>query len=152
MPAATLDTPVGRLSVAEREGAIVRVSWGEPAETATDTPLLREALAQLEAYFSGFLKTFDLPLAPSGEALYQEVFRAMQAIPYGQTRTYGDIARELGTYGQPVGRACGANPIPVIIPCHRVLSATGLGGYSGAGGLDTKIALLMHEGGYPFLL
>ncbi len=80
------------------------------------------------------------------------MFDAMRAIPYGQTRTYGDIAGDLGTYGQPVGQACGANPIPVIIPCHRVLSATGLGGYSGQGGIETKIALLKLEGGYPFLL
>ena len=76
----------------------------------------------------------------------------MLDIPFGITRTYGEIAKDLETFGQPVGQACGANPIPIIIPCHRVLSATGLGGYSGNGGLDTKIALLKLEGGYPFLL
>jgi methylated-DNA-[protein]-cysteine S-methyltransferase len=76
----------------------------------------------------------------------------MRAIPFGRTRTYGEIARDHGTNGQPVGEASGANPIPVIIPCHRVLLATGLGGYSGTGGIETKIALLKLEGGYPFLL
>ena len=76
----------------------------------------------------------------------------MLAIPLGQTRTYGDIAKDLETYGQPVGQACGANTIPIIVPCHRVLSATGIGGFSGEGGVETKIRLLKHEGGYPYLL
>ena len=151
MPVIAIDTPVGRLAVAERGGQVVRVSWsaspqGEP------TPLLAEAARQVAAYFAGELRDFDLPLDPGGNDLERGVFAAMRAIPYGQTRTYGEIAGDLGTYGQPVGQACGANPIPVIIPCHRVLSATGLGGYSGAGGIETKIALLKLEGGYPLLL
>ena len=151
MPFIAVDTPVGRLGIAERDGQIVRVSWS-PAPDGDTTPLLAEAARQVTAYFTGELTAFDLPLDPGGSTLERGVFDAMRAIPYGQTRTYGDIARELGTYGQPVGQACGANPIPVIIPCHRVLSATGLGGYSGQGGIDTKIALLKLEGGYPFLL
>ncbi|WP_208977840.1 methylated-DNA--[protein]-cysteine S-methyltransferase [Labrenzia sp. 011] len=114
--------------------------------------MLKEAGRQVLAYLDGRLKEFDLPLAPGGGALHQAVFRKMQAIPYGQTRTYGDLARDLGTYGQPVGQACGANPIPIVIPCHRILSANGLGGYSGASGTETKIALLKLEGGFPFLL
>ena len=69
----------------------------------------------------------------------------MYAIPLGETRTYGDLAIELGQAPQTVGQACGANPIPVVIPCHRVLSANGLGGFSGAGGVETKVALLRHE-------
>jgi methylated-DNA-[protein]-cysteine S-methyltransferase len=150
-----LDTPVGRLGITERDGKIVRVAWvasaGEPPQGAP-TPLLGKAKQQIAAYFAGKLTEFDLPLDPGGNALERRVFDAMNAIPYGQTRTYGDIARDLGTYGQPVGQACGANPIPVIIPCHRVLSATGLGGYSGSGGVETKIALLKLEGGYPLLL
>jgi methylated-DNA-[protein]-cysteine S-methyltransferase len=159
VPVIAVDTPVGRLGIAERDGQIVRVSWspspdGEtiPPPEGETTPLLAEAARQMAAYFAGELTAFDLPLDPGGSALERGVFDAMRAIPYGQTRTYGDIASELGTYGQPVGQACGANPIPVIIPCHRVLSATGLGGYSGQGGIETKIALLKLEGGYPFLL
>lgn len=156
MPTATIKTPVGRLMVSEHDGAIVRLDWSGEDEGAENegakTPLLTEALAQLAAYFAGELKTFDLPLMPKGGDLQQRVFAAMSAIPYGRTRTYGEIAGDLDTYGQPIGQACGANPIPVIIPCHRVLSAQGLGGYSGDGGLDTKIALLKLEGGYPFLL
>ena len=151
MPVIAVNTPVGRVGIAERDGQIVRVSWsakpdGEP------TALLTEAARQIAAYFAGEITEFDLPLDPGGNDLERQVFGAMRAIPYGQTRTYGEIAKDLGTYGQPVGQACGANPIPVIIPCHRVLSATGLGGYSGQGGVETKIALLKLEGGYPLLL
>jgi len=160
VPVIAVDTPVGRLGIAERGGQIVQVSWspspdGDRTQQSPDgetTPLLAEAARQMAAYFAGELTAFDLPLGPGGSEFERGIFDAMCAIPYGQTRTYGDIARELGTYGQPVGQACGANPIPVIIPCHRVLSATGLGGYSGQGGIETKIALLKLEGGYPFLL
>lgn len=151
MPVIAIDTPVGRLGIAERDGQIVRVSWSSSPD-GEPTPLLAEAARQMASYFAGELTAFDLPLDPGGSVLERGVFDAMRAIPYGQTRTYGDIASELGTYGQPVGQACGANPIPVVIPCHRVLSATGLGGYSGAGGIETKIALLKLEGGYPLLL
>ena len=76
----------------------------------------------------------------------------MRAIPFGETVTYGDIARALGAPAQAVGQACGGNPIAIIIPCHRVLGSGGLGGFSGAGGVETKVALLRHEGGYPFLV
>jgi len=147
----SVDTPVGRLAIAERDGHLVRVSWSAMAPREP-TALLAEAGRQVVAYFAGELHDFDLPLDPGGGELEARVFAAMRAIPYGETRSYGDIADELGTYGQPVGQACGANPIPVIIPCHRVLSATGLGGYSGGGGIETKIALLKLEGGYPLLL
>ena len=103
-----LDTPVGRLGITERDGKIVRVEWvasaGEPPQGAP-TPLLGKAKQQIAAYFAGKLKEFDLPLDPGGNALERRVFDAMNAIPYGQTRTYGDIARDLGTYGQPVGQA-----------------------------------------------
>ncbi len=151
MPVIAVDTPVGRLGIAERDGHIIRVSWSASAQ-GEPTPLLAEAARQMAAYFAGELRDFDLPLDPGGGELEARVFDAMRAIPYGKTRTYGDIAGDLGTYGKEVGQACAVNPIPVIIPCHRVLSATGLGGYSGQGGIETKIALLKLEGGYPFLL
>ncbi|CAG0910780.1 unnamed protein product, partial [Cyprideis torosa] len=110
------------------------------------------AASQLAAYFAGDLKTFDLPLKPRGDAFQQAVCQAMLAIPYGETTTYGAIADGLGSFGQPVGNACGANTIPIIIPCHRVLAAKGLGGYSGEGGVERKIELLKLEGGFPYLL
>ncbi|WP_299482555.1 methylated-DNA--[protein]-cysteine S-methyltransferase [uncultured Roseibium sp.] len=151
MPVTDIETWLGRLSIHETEGAITQLQW-DGAKRQEETPLLREAASQVTAYLDGQLKEFDLPLAPRGGELHQAVFKAMLEIPYGNTRTYGDVAKELNTYGQPVGQACGANPIPIIIPCHRILSVNGLGGYSGSGGLDTKIALLKLEGGYPFLV
>lgn len=151
MATTVLKTSVGPLAVTEADDAIIRVTWSSEEE-GEETPLLSEAKRQLMAYFDGDLTVFDLPLAPIGNDFQRSVCDAMLAIPYGETRTYGDIAKDLGTYGQPVGQACGANSIPVIIPCHRVLSATGLGGYSGSGGIETKIALLRHEDAYPFLL
>ncbi len=151
MPTAVVESPVGSIGIAERDGWIVKVTWSV-GEEGEPTPLLAEATRQLKAYFDRDLREFDLPLAPAGNEFQQAVCRAMSAIPYGEIRTYGDIAKDLDTYGQPVGQACGANPIPVIIPCHRVLSANGLGGFSGAGGVETKIALLRHEDAYPFLL
>ena len=87
-----------------------------------------------------------MPLQVDGADFQRAVCAAMSAIPFGETRSYGDIARDLGGAAQPVGNACGANPIPVIIPCHRVLAANGLGGFSGAGGVETKVALVRHEG------
>ncbi len=150
-----VDTPIGTLTVTERDGAITKLLWNRDKVTgmpSEETALLREATAQLQAYFDGNLARFDLPLKLSVSEFERQVQEAMLAIPLGQTRTYGDIARELGTYGQPVGQACGNNSIPIIVPCHRVLSATGLGGYSGEGGIEMKIHLLKHEGGYPFLV
>ena len=76
----------------------------------------------------------------------------MQSIPFGETLTYGEIAKRLGVPAQAVGQACGGNPIPVIIPCHRVLGATSLGGYSGEGGVETKVWLLRHEGAAGLLI
>jgi methylated-DNA-[protein]-cysteine S-methyltransferase len=151
VPAIAVESPVGPLTLTEREGALTRVAWGRAPE-GTPTPLLAEAARQLAAYFAGGLQAFDLPLAPAGDDRQRQVFAAMQAIPYGGTRTYGEIAKDTGLRPDEVGQGCAANPIPVIIPCHRVLSATGLGGYSGAGGVETKIALLKLEGGYPLLI
>ena len=107
---------------------------------------------QLQAYFAGELKHFDLPLAPRGSSFQQAVYEAMYAIPFGETRTYGELAEQVNGFARAVGQACGSNRIPIIIPCHRVLAANGLGGYSGFGGLETKIKLLQMEDAYPYLL
>ena len=146
-----VDSPFGPLSIKEVDGAVVAVLWKAP-EQSEETAVLTRAAEQLAAYFAGELRVFDLPLQPSGDEFQQSVCQAMLAIPYGETTTYGEIARQLDTYGQPVGNACGANSIPIIIPCHRVLAANGLGGYSGEGGVERKIELLKHEGGFPNLL
>ncbi|MEW2912693.1 methylated-DNA--[protein]-cysteine S-methyltransferase [Leisingera sp. JC11] len=150
MISASLETPVGPLSVAERDGAIVRLDW--TAEASGQSALLSQALEQLRAYFAGELTAFDLPLQVGGSDFQRAVCDAMLAIPFGETRTYGEIAKDLGAPPQPVGNACGGNPIPVIIPCHRVLSASGLGGFSGKGGVETKVALLKHEGAAGLLI
>ena len=93
-----------------------------------------------------------MPLRPGARGLTARVLEALQAIPFGETCTYGDLARDLGAPAQAVGQACGANPIPVLIPCHRVLSATGLGGFSAPGGVETKVALLKLEGAASLLI
>ncbi len=150
-----VDTPIGRLAVVERNGGISRLWWSAGSTgfaEIRETPALKEAAAQLTAYFDGDLTEFDLPLTLSTNDFKRQVQEAMLAIPYGETRSYGDIARDLDTYGQPVGQACGSNGIPIIVPCHRVLAANGIGGYSGEGGIEMKIHLLKHEGGYPFLV
>ena len=148
MPEITIleTSPVGPLSIEEEDGVLVRVRW-KKARSETPTPLLEEAARQVRAYFARELREFDLPLNPEGSAFEQQVWEAMQRIPYGQTRSYGEIAHDTHGMPQEVGEACGSNPLPIIIPCHRVLAGGGkLGGYSGKGGLETKTALLVLEG------
>ena len=147
----SIDSPFGPIYITEEDGNLVSLQWKSAAETET-TPLLEESRKQLAAYFAGKLKNFDLPLRPRGDEFQQSVCSAMLEIPYGETTNYGAIAEQLGTYGQPVGKACGGNSIPIIIPCHRVLAVDGIGGYSGNGGVERKIELLKHEGGFPYLL
>ena len=140
----TVHTQFGDLTLTEEDGAITALNWTRVArQDASD--LLIEAATQLVAYANGDLEDFDLPLHVKGSAFQRDVCAAMSAIPFGYTLTYGDIAKQLGVPAQAVGGACGGNPIPVIIPCHRVMGAKGLTGFSGAGGVETKVALLRHE-------
>ncbi len=120
-------------------------SIGAGAAIQTETPLLRRARDQLHAYFDGELTSFDLPLAPAGTPYRQRVWQALCAIPYGATRSYLDIAHAAGGSPRSVGQANGNNPIPIVIPCHRVVATTHLGGYSGGDGLATKRWLLALE-------
>lgn len=111
-----------------------------------DAGLFERVIEQLRAYFAGELKQFDLPLAPTGTEFQRKVWSALQGIPYGETRSYGELAREVGNgnASRAVGAANGQNPIPVIIPCHRVIGAGGsLTGFGG--GLETKQHLLELE-------
>jgi methylated-DNA-[protein]-cysteine S-methyltransferase len=129
----------------EKDGVLVAVHWANrPA--GNGSPLLTEAARQLDAYFAGRLTDFDLPLRPTGSEFECRVWAGMQKIPYGETRSYGELAASIGSGPRAVGGACGKNPIPIVIPCHRVLAKSGLGGYSGAGGLKTKQTLLALEG------
>ena len=141
-----MHSPVGPLSLFEDAGAIVAIEWGRGAAPG-ESPLLGEAKAQIEAYFDGRLNAFDLPLRPPGTAFGRAVWQQMQQIPFGRTRTYGELARRLDSAPRAVGGACGRNPIPIVIPCHRVVGAGGrMTGYSGGAGIDTKLALLRLEG------
>ena len=151
MKSASLDTQFGALCVTEADGAIVALRWAH-APRQDSSPVLRRALDKLAAYDAGTLEAIYLPLRVEGSAFQRDVCAQMSAIPCGETVTYGDIARTLGAMPQAVGQACGANPIPVIIPCHRVMGAKGLTGFSGAGGVETKVALLRHERAGGFLI
>jgi len=145
-----LDSPVGRLALQAEGETLTGVRWagaGERARNDKPSPVLKEARRQLERYFAGRLKAFDLPLAARGTDFQKGVWKMMREIPYGETATYGGMAMALGSGPRAVGMACGRNPIPIIVPCHRVLGSGGKeGGFSGGQGLPTKRKLLALEG------
>jgi methylated-DNA-[protein]-cysteine S-methyltransferase len=159
----TVSSPVGELTIFEEDGAVVAVEWGRagespraskdaplpgraPADSQKPSALLKRAARELDEYFEGKRQTFDLPLEPAGTDFQRKVWAALAAIPFGKTLTYGALAKKLGSGARAVGGACGANPIPILIPCHRVLGAGGaLGGYSGEGGIAIKRFLLARE-------
>ncbi len=147
-----IDSPVGRLSIAEAGGAVVRIAWSDHEAGAAqaqpgETPLLARAALQLGEYFVGTRRDFDLPLDPAGTPFQPRVWTEMARIPFGASESYGALARKTGSVARAVGGACGANPIPIVIPCHRVVAEGGaLGGFSGGTGPATKRALLELEG------
>ena len=139
-----VQTPLGTMCLTEDYGCITEFLWGGSGTDAT--PLLLEAERQLAEYFAGKRKTFDLPLAPKGTAFQRSVWQALRDIPYGETRSYGEIARAVGNpkASRAVGMANHRNPVPVLIPCHRVIGADGtLTGYGG--GTERKALLLALE-------
>ena len=141
----TVSSPLGPLTVETAGGAITALRFSGGVSDVPE-PADREAARQLEAYFQGARQSFDLPVAPAGTSFQRTVWAAMAQIPYGETVTYGELAARIGRPGaaRAVGRACGANPIPVILPCHRVVGKNGaLTGY--AGGLERKRLLLALE-------
>lgn len=146
MPVLTVGTPAGRLLLVERDGVLAEARFTAAGEAANDdSDLLRRAKSQIDAYFRGERHGFDLPLAAAATLFQDKVRQAMLSIPYGQTRGYGELAHAAGGGPRAIGQACGANPLPVIVPCHRVVAANGLGGYSGGAGLATKRLLLDLE-------
>lgn len=155
MPSLSLETPTGPMTLSQEDGAIVGARWGGLKGT-DDTPLLRRAAQQIGEYYAGTRTGFDLQLRVVGSDFQRAVCDAMLAIPFGETVTYGDIAKQLNIPAQAIGQACGGNPIPLIIPCHRVLGANGLGGFSGDGGglngIELKVQLLRHEGAAGLLI
>jgi methylated-DNA-[protein]-cysteine S-methyltransferase len=147
-----MQSPIGDLRIVARGGMIAAIEFtpfrvSPVGERDDDNPLLRNAKDQLAAYFDRDLKEFDLPLAPRGSEFQQRVWAQLRAIGYGETASYGEVARRLGltnASSRAVGLANGRNPIPVVIPCHRVIGANGtLTGY--AGGLERKQLLLGLE-------
>jgi methylated-DNA-[protein]-cysteine S-methyltransferase len=143
-------TNIGKIGIVENGMAIIKLYLNgliAPQDaTVKETPLLREAAMQLQHYLAGKRKSFDLPLAPDGTEFQQTVWSALQVIPYGETRSYVEVAKRVGRpkAARAVGMANNKNPIPIFIPCHRVIGANGkLVGY--AGGLDVKQYLLNLE-------
>lgn len=142
------ETVLGPLGVQEEQGALTRICFGRHSTDAKErkTPLIEQAFSQLEEYFSGRRRVFELPLAPKGTEFQKRVWNALMEIPYGQLRTYRQIAQSVQNEKacRAVGLANNRNPIPIIIPCHRVVGSNGrLVGY--AGGLDIKRKLLNIE-------
>jgi methylated-DNA-[protein]-cysteine S-methyltransferase len=148
-----MESPTGRLLLAADETGLRHVIFADGREPATPDPKwredmapLRETIRQLQAFFAGELRDFDLPLAPEGPAFHKRVWRELCNIPYGETISYGELARRIGSPNafRAVGRANGANPIAIVIPCHRVIGSNGkLTGYGG--GLPRKELLLALE-------
>lgn len=146
------DSPIGPLTLAVEHGAVVGVWFAgagcAPPPTGDDDPVLGDARRQLDEYFALTRRTFTIPVAPAGTPFQRKVWSALQAIPYGATTSYGTIAQRIGSRAavRAVGAANGANPIPIIIPCHRVIGANGsLTGFGG--GLERKRFLLDLESG-----
>jgi len=150
-----IESPIGDLRLVEHDGAITAIEFspfregtGRPLGDRDDAhPVLAECARQLRAYFAGDLTDFDLPLAPEGTPFQRRVWEELLAVGFGKTATYGEIAHRLGmtnAASRAVGLANGRNPIPIVIPCHRVIGSNGtLTGY--AGGLDRKQLLLSLE-------
>jgi len=148
---AVLETPFGAVGVRTEDAALAEIRFLPPGTRAIPpkTALARRACGQLEAYLADPRTAFDLPLKASGTAFQRRVWGAISAIPQGNTQTYGEIARRLKSAPRAVGQACGRNPFPVVVPCHRVVASDGsLGGFASATGgylLETKRWLLAHE-------
>ena len=151
---AYLDTPIGTLLIAGDADAVHRITFPRRGRAAKPEPdwqesqrgLVGEAVRQLREYFAGKRVDFDLPLAPQGTAFQRSVWRQLQEIPYGETISYGELAKRVGNpkASRAVGSANGANPLPIVVPCHRVIAGDGtLGGFGG--GLPTKQTLLALE-------
>jgi len=155
---AWLESPVGRIVVTAGPDGVRRVAWrsgGSSSEPPAPGSLLERAITQLGEYFTGLRRDFDLPVDLGGlEPSARAVLLTLRQVPYGRAVTYGELAELSGT-GLParaIGSVMGANPVPILIGCHRVLAGDGLGGYSGGPpgqGLETKRWLLEHEGILP---
>lgn len=146
-----LDSPLGNLAVMFKDGRLYSIDIGKPcpANKNEHDSSLRQLQTELQAYFSDKPCRFSIPLALEGTPFQRRVWHALQNIPLGETLTYGQLAKQLHSSPRAVGNACRANPVPIVVPCHRVLAKQGLGGYDGQTSgqrLDIKRWLLRHEG------
>lgn len=146
-----MDSPIGRLAIHTDDGKVTQVDYGVRREVSRviSDPLHRKIKKQLQAYFEQPTSRINLPLALRGTKFQIKVWRALQTIPVSQTLSYGELAKRLQTSARAVGNACRANPIPLIVPCHRVIARNGIGGFAGAthgGPVQRKRWLLQHEG------
>ena len=143
-----IQSPVGRLLLASRDGMLCQVRPAQDGERADQSdPVLDEAKRQLAQYFAGERRSFHLPLQANGSEFDRAVWRLLEEIPFGEIRTYGQLAAALGKpkASRAVGGACSRNPLLIVVPCHRVIAGSGrLTGF--AAGLEMKRALLVHEG------
>lgn len=138
-------TPLGSITLYEENGAIISLDCGQTPEI-NETHLLLEARNQIQAYFRGELKNFDIPIAPKGTDFQKTIWNTIRKIPYGKTCFYIDIANEINGFARNIGQACSANKIPIIIPCHRILSKnSNKEYYSFFNGIESKHHLLNLE-------
>ena len=151
----TIDSPVGRIALRSKGAAVSRVDIAAGGVLPTDgtpdapTPVLQQAAQELTEYFAGERRWFTVPVTVTGTPFQQAIWDQLTEIPYGTVRGYGELGRATGrpTAGRAVGGAVGANPLPLLIPCHRVLASDArITGYSAGEGIATKIWLLDHEG------
>jgi methylated-DNA-[protein]-cysteine S-methyltransferase len=141
-------SPIGAVAISASDDALqsIEILGASAMPDTTDHPLLREAARQITAYFAGQLRQYDLPLEPASTARGNELREAVIAIPYGEAASYGEVARRAGSGPRAIGRVCSHNPLPLVVPCHRVIAAGGkIGYYSGGNGIPTKRYLLIHE-------
>ncbi len=152
---AVLEAPFGKLGVRVAEGAIWEIVYlpDSTRTIASADPLIHRLARQLDAYYAHPDTAFDVPLAHTGTGFQHRVWDAIRAVPRGAVTTYGAIARQIGSAPRAVGQACGANWYPILIPCHRVVSAAGIGGFANHAEdgfhLGVKRWLLRHEGAMP---
>jgi len=148
-----INSPIGEIKVTVSGGALTNIQLRpKNADTQPDAKqinLIKNIIRQIENYFDNATSSFNLPLAPQGTTFQQKVWKSLQDIPPGETRTYAELAKQLNTSARAIGNACRANPIPIIIPCHRIVGAKNAGGFMGetaGASLDIKKWLLQHEG------
>lgn len=149
---ALVETPIGKIAIFNTNEQLTRIDLyadSFPYQVANANALTEEIISQINGYFQGKQISFDLPICSQGTDFQKKVWQQLQQIPYGNSLSYGELAKKIASSARAIGGACRHNPIPIVIPCHRIVAANGIGGYSGQWRLgqkvDTKQWLLTHE-------